>query len=181
MQEYGYTNEKHSEFLERAKKERLTQKKTVLIVFTLLMTISAGSWLVYQDKKHDYQYAQEAFYDGQVDGFSSSCEELFANLSPNGILYAYGETYTTQWCKSLFNLSELGEEYPPTIDFDGYPQPDKQYVLGFYEASYKMPKIVFTKVPFLCYGNTCVNIASYEPLREVDPSLPNAIKYGVTN
>ena len=116
-----------------------------------------------------------------MDGFSSACDELFAWYSLNGVLYAYNETYTTQWCKGLFNLSDLGTEYPPRIDFELYPQPAKQYSLGFYEASYEMPKIVFSEVPFLCYGTKCANVASFDPSSKINPKLPNAIKYGVTN
>jgi|688.fasta_scaffold672972_1 hypothetical protein len=181
VKDYGYTGEKHAEFLERAKKDRANQKKTVITVFVALLIASLGNWFVYQDNKNDYQTAQEAFYYGQVDGFSSGCDELFARYSLNGVLYAYNETYTTQWCKSLFNLSDLGTEYPPKIDFEGYPQPADQYSLGFYEASDELPKVVFTKVPFLCYGVKCANIATFLPSNKINIELPNAIKYGVTD
>jgi hypothetical protein len=180
VKDYGYTREKHTEFLERAKKERANQKKTVIIVFVALLIASVGNWFVYQNKKNDYQIAQEAFYDGVVDGFSSSCEKLFTRYSSSGKLYAYTETYTTQWCKSLFNLSDLGTVYPPKIDFERYPQPANQYSLGFYGGSLEMPKVVFTKVPFLCYGSNCENIASFIPTLKIDIGLPNAIKYGAT-
>lgn len=181
IKDYGYTREKHTEFLERAKKERANQKKIVITVFIALLIASAGNWFVYQDKKNDYQIAQEAFYDGVVDGFSSGCDELFARYSLNGVLYAYNETYSTQWCKSLFNLSDLGIAYPPKIDFERYPQPAHQYSLGFYQASDEMPEVVFTKVPFLCYGVKCANIATFIPSNKINIGLPNAIKYGVTD
>lgn len=181
VKDYGYTREKHTEFLERAKKERANQKKTVIIVFVALLIASVSNWFVYQDKKNDYQIAQEAFYDGVVDGFSSGCDELFTRYSLNGVLYAYNEPYTKQWCKSLFNLSDLGTEYPPKIDIERYPQPANQYSLGFYQALDEMPQIVFTKVPFLCYGSNCENIASFMPTLKINIGLPNAIKYGVTD
>lgn len=181
VEDYGYTREKHTEFLERARKERANQKKTVMTVFFALLIASLGNWFVYQDKKNDYQTAQEAFYYGQVDGFSSSCEKLFTKYSSSGRLYAYTETYTTQWCKSLFDTSDLVSDYPPKIDFERYPQPANQYSLGFYGGSLEMPKVVFTKVPFLCYGSNCENIASFIPTLKIDIGLPNAIKYGVTD
>lgn len=179
VNDHGYTREKHTEFLELAKKERANQKRTVILVFAALLLASGGNWFVYQDKKNDYQTAQEAFYYGLVDGFSSACEDLFTRYSPNGTLYAYNEAYTTNWCKSLFNVSDLGAEYPPEIDYDHYPKPANQYSLGFYKASYAMSKVVFTEVPFLCYGVKCANIATYSPLHKMDIALPNARKYGV--
>ena len=81
----------------------------------------------------------------------------------------------------MFNLSDLGTEYPPKIDFEGYPQPADQYSLGFYEASDELPKVVFTRVPFLCYGVKCANIATFLPSNKINIELPNAIKYGVTD
>jgi hypothetical protein len=181
VNDYGYTREKHTEFLERARKERASQKKIVFLVFICILVASLGNWFVYQDKKNDYQTAQEAFYYGQVDGFSSACDELFASYSLNGVLYAYNETYTAQWCKGLLFNSDLVAEYPPRIDFELYPQPANQYSLGFYEASYEMPKIVFSEVPFLCYGTKCANVASFDPSLKINPKLPNAIKYGATD
>jgi hypothetical protein len=181
IEDYGYTKEKHTEFLERARKERANQRKTVIIVFLALLIASIGNWFVYQDKKNDYQTAQEAFYYGQVDGFSSTCDRLFTRYSPSGILYAYNEAYTTQWCKNLFDLSDLANRYPPKIDFERYPKPSDQYSLGFYGGSLEMPKMVFTNVPFLCYGSRCDNISSFIPPLKIDPTLPNAIKYGATD
>ena len=181
VNDYGYTREKHAEFLELAKKERANQKKIVITVFVALLIGSGINWFFYQDIKNDYRTAQEAFYDGLVDGFSSACEDLFNKYSPSGTLYAYNETYTTKWCENLFNLSDLGSKYPPEIDYESYPKPAMQYSLGFYTASYSMPKVVFTEVPFLCYGSNCENIASFIPTLKIDIGLPNAIKYGVTD
>jgi hypothetical protein len=181
VNQYGYTSEKHQEYFDQEKRRQLSQKKLVYLVFSVTLLASAISWFMYQDEKSNYRYAQQAYYDGQIDGYSESCRQLFDSYSVDDILYAYGESYSYTWCKSLFELSSLGEEYPPQIDYEYSEEPDVHYRLGYYGAAFQMPKIVFSEVPFLCYGNKCTNVASFYPSSKINPKLPNAIKYGAVN
>lgn len=178
---YGYTSEKHQEYFDQERKQQLNRKKLVYLVFSITLISSTINWFMYQDEKSNYRYAQQAFYDGQVDGFSEACKRLFNLYSSNGTLYAYTETYSYSWCNRLFDNSILVDMYPPQIDYEYSKKPDVQYRLGFYTATYEMPKIVFSEVPFLCYRSECANIASFDPAPVLNPRLSNAIKYGATD
>ncbi len=130
----------------------------VIIIFSVWM----GAWrphqvLVEREEQH------QAYLAGYTEGWNFYCEEIFDDvfnsISPNGILYAGSNQFTSGWCRGLIGYGDAENSY---IKNGGWVMSEYSNVDGSkndgLNAGYRdSQQSVFSMVPYLCYGTECIS------------------------
>ena len=141
----------------------------------IVIGIWGGVWAPYRaNQETSSQYI--AYVSSFDKGWNEYCDEIFdfslGSISPNGILYAGSQSFTSGWCKGLRNTSDSMDS-ANTDDIRGMAQYSD--VAGATkqgeDAGYrKSREKIFSMVPYLCYGTECISNSSEES-RIIDSNL----------
>ena len=123
-----------------------------------------GSYQPMQVRK-DLELQSQVYQEKVVEGWKLQCQDLFENFIGNGTyLFANGNRYDSDWCDSLMTnvvLSSIFEDdelFEPSEYSDSESAGEKGINVGARFAR----EAVFSRVPYLCYGNDCITKSSVE-------------------
>ena len=138
--------------------------------FLLIALVSFGLafwWGSYQPMqvRKDLEL-QSQVYEGKVlEGWLFQCQDMFQNFIGDGTyLYANGNRYDSDWCDSLMtnailsSIFENKELFEPSEYSDSESAGEKGFNIGARFAR----EAVFSRVPYLCYGDDCITKMSVE-------------------
>ena len=130
----------------------------VVVIFSVWM----GAWRPHQvivERENQHQ----AYLASYSDGWSFYCDEIFDSalnsISPNGILYAGANQFTSSWCQGLIGYGDAERAYLEDGGGVSSEYSDVEYSkTGGLNAGYRdSQKAVFSIVPYLCYGTECIS------------------------
>ena len=128
----------------------------------IVVGIWGGVWVPYKaNQEISRQYT--AYISAFDKGWNDYCDDIFdfhlSSISPNGILYAGSQSFTSSWCKGLRNESDSIDS-AQTDDIKGMARyssiayaSEKGQGAGFRKSREK----VFSMVPYLCYDTECIS------------------------
>lgn len=148
----------------------LSSVKSETRQFLLIAVISFGLafwWGTYQPMqvRKDLEL-QSIAYEGKVlEGWQFQCQDMFKNFIGDGTyLFANGNRYDSDWCESLMtntiliSIFENEELFEPSEYSDVESAGEKGFNIGARFAR----ESVFSRVPYLCYGNDCITKMTVE-------------------
>ena len=130
---------------------------TTLVCFG--MAFWWGSYQPMQVRKNLELQAQ-TYAQGVPRGWQFICDDMFENFIGNGTyLYANGNRYDKYWCKSLMTTDVLNKIVSDEKLFipSEYSDAESAEKKGFSVGARFAIEAVFSRVPYLCFGEECIN------------------------
>lgn len=144
------------------RKRKETQRTYALAaIAVVIFSVWMGAWMPYQEKS-DREKQHQAFINRFTEGWNYYCDEVFnasISISPNGILYAGSNSFTSDWCQGLIGFKDAEEAYIQDGNGALSEFSDVEYSgrKGLNAGYSKSREAVFSMVPYLCYGTECIS------------------------
>jgi len=152
---YSELDEWEIEFINRYKATNTANARIFsgITAAAVLLAVWNVYWIPHQDSLDREQYKSD-FLNGFDVGWEYECSHIFENLGPE--LYAGDYLYTKDWCNGLNTEQIALDSYLERFSTDTGDNGS-----GYGEGSGVQAAIkeVFSKVPYLCYGEQCVTEA----------------------
>jgi hypothetical protein len=116
----------------------------------VLLAVWNVYWIPHQESLGREQFKSD-FLNGFNIGWEYECSHIFENLGPQ--LYAGNYVYTEDWCNALNSEQAALDTY--SLRF-GTDSGDNGSGYGEGAGVQAAIKEVFSKVPYLCFGEECV-------------------------
>lgn len=143
----------------------------------LAIALYYGAYSPYVEKQFNSE-AKDVFLSEYQTGFADYCDYLFSpsrrGLSQDGLLYADGQAFDSNWCGNLYSnwmataaYSEMKQSFTKSSGktIEELKQDAHNYGAG------KAISVIFSEVPYLCYGVDCTDEASEEDVPSPSESL----------
>lgn len=136
---------------------------TKQFLFVVAIVLGIAFWLgTYQPMqvKKDLELQSQNYEERVPEGWQFMCDEIFEKFIGNGTyLYANGNSYDKFWCKDLMTREIINKILADESLFspNEYSDAESAGKYGFNAGARFALETVFTKVPYLCYGEDCIN------------------------
>jgi hypothetical protein len=110
--------------------------------------------------RKDLELQSQTYAENVPQGWQFACDDMFENFIGNGTyLYANGNRYDKFWCKSLMTTEVLRNIIADQKLFTPSEYSDAEYARkqGFNTGARFAIEAVFSRVPYLCFGEDCIN------------------------
>ena len=145
----------------RALKNYRDDTKQFLLVVSIVFGL-AFWWGTYQPMqvKRDLELQSKSFAEKIPEGWQFICDDIFENFIGDGTyLYANGNSYDKLWCESLMTTDVINKIIADENIFSPseYSDPESAAEKGFNTGARFAIDSVFSRVPYLCFGEDCIN------------------------